>query len=152
MSSQHARACTTRAKAFLCLLSAATPLLQPAVAGAQSVLPGPFKSSLSPTTLPWPILMPRLPTAPTAPEPADYTLSWTPPTENRDGSALTNLTGYRIYSGRTRTNLDPLVTLKNPGLTRYVVTPETGNPYFAITAVNGNGVESALSNVADAGS
>src|SRR5690606_39089874 len=27
------------------------------------------------------------------------TLSWTPPSENEDGSALTNLAGYRIYYG-----------------------------------------------------
>ena len=28
------------------------------------------------------------------------TLSWTPPTQNSDGSALTNLSGYSIYWGR----------------------------------------------------
>ncbi len=33
------------------------------------------------------------------------TLSWKPPTENADGSALTNLAGYRIYYGRNRDNL-----------------------------------------------
>jgi hypothetical protein len=30
------------------------------------------------------------------------TLSWTPPTQNEDGSALTNLSGYEVRYGRTR--------------------------------------------------
>ena len=36
------------------------------------------------------------------------TLSWMPPTENADGSALTDLAGYRIYYGRNPNTLNPV--------------------------------------------
>lgn len=74
------------------------------------------------------------------------TLSWNPPTQNADGSALTNLAGYRIYYGRNRDNLTQVVVLNNPGLTRYVV--ENLDPaqwYFSMTSVNSEGLESSRS-------
>jgi hypothetical protein len=76
-------------------------------------------------------------------------LSWNPPTQNTDGSALTNLAGYRVYWGTSQNNLSNSVTLSNPGLSSYVVdqlTPATW--HFALTAVNSAGVESAYSNTA----
>ena len=76
-------------------------------------------------------------------------LSWNPPTQNADGSALTDLAGYRVYWGLTQNNLASSVTLGNPGLTSYVIdqlTPATW--YFATTALNSQGVESGLSNIA----
>ena len=77
------------------------------------------------------------------------TLSWMPPTQNNDGTPLADLSGYRIYWGTSQNNLSQAVTLTNPGLTSYVVgqlTPATW--YFATTALNSNGIESGLSNVA----
>ena len=77
------------------------------------------------------------------------TLSWTPPTQNTDGTALTDLAGYRVYWGTVQNNLANSVTLSNPGLTSYVVdqlTPATW--YFATSALNSKGVESSRSNVA----
>ena len=74
------------------------------------------------------------------------TLSWNPPTENVDGTALTDLSGYRIYYGRSATQLNQSVVLNNPGLTRYVV--ENLAPaqwHFAMTSVNSSGVESGRS-------
>jgi hypothetical protein len=71
------------------------------------------------------------------------TLNWLPPTENSDGSALTDLAGYRIYYGRNRDELQRLVVLDNPGLTSYMI--ENLSPavwYFAMTSVNAQGVES----------
>jgi hypothetical protein len=71
------------------------------------------------------------------------TLSWMPPTENADGSVLTDLAGYRIYYGRDRDSLSRIVVLSNPGLASYVV--ENLAPavwYFAMTSVNAEGVES----------
>ena len=66
-----------------------------------------------------------------------------------DGSPLTNLSGYRVYWGTARGDYRNTVTLNNPGLTTYVVenlAPATY--YFAITAVNAAGSESAFSNAA----
>jgi hypothetical protein len=75
------------------------------------------------------------------------TLSWTPPTQNTDGSPLTNLAGYRVYWGTSATSLTSSVTLNNAGLTAYVAESlAPGTYYFAVTAVNSLGVESARSN------
>jgi len=71
------------------------------------------------------------------------TLSWNPPTENADGSPLTDLAGYRIYYGRNPDNLTQLVVLNNPGLTRYVVENLTpARWHFVMTSVNTEGTES----------
>ncbi len=76
------------------------------------------------------------------------TLSWTPPTQNTDGSALGNLSGYRIYYGNSPTTLGNTIQLTNPGLTSYVVGNLTsGTYYFAIAAYTSAGAESVLSNV-----
>jgi len=77
------------------------------------------------------------------------TLTWTPPTQNVDGSPLTDLAGYRIYWGTAQGEYTNSASISNPGLTSYVVeqlTPATW--YFATTALNGQGIESAFSNVA----
>lgn len=75
------------------------------------------------------------------------TLAWQPPTENADGSALTDLSGYNIYIGTISNNYEYMeVRLDNPGLTAYVVENlEPGTYYFAATAFNSSGVESAFS-------
>jgi hypothetical protein len=74
------------------------------------------------------------------------TLSWTPPTENDDGTPLT-LTGYKIYWGLTEGNYAHSVTLENPGLTRHVVEQLSANTwYFVATALSADG-ESPPSNV-----
>jgi hypothetical protein len=74
------------------------------------------------------------------------TLSWNPPTENVDGTALTDLAGFRIYYGRDETQLTRTVVVSNPGLTRYVVENlGPANWYFAMTSVNASGVESRRS-------
>ena len=74
------------------------------------------------------------------------TLSWMPPTENADGSVLTDLAGYRIYYGRNPNNLTQVVVLDNPGLTRYVIENLTpARWHFAMTSVNAEGTESRRS-------
>ncbi|MEM9386280.1 MAG: putative Ig domain-containing protein [Pseudomonadota bacterium] len=74
------------------------------------------------------------------------TLSWTPPTENTDDSALTNLAGYRIHYGTATGSYTEEVALDNPGLSSYVVEGlMEGEYFFAITAVNDVGIESAYS-------
>jgi hypothetical protein len=76
------------------------------------------------------------------------TLSWTPPTQNSNGSALTDLAGYHIYYGTTP-DLGQTVTLANAGLTRYVLSGLTQTTwYFAMTAYDTAGNESDRTAVA----
>ena len=76
------------------------------------------------------------------------TLSWTPPTENVDGSALTDLTGFIVYWGAAPGNYANSVTLANLGLTTYLVENLLSGStyYFATTAYNSLGQESSYSN------
>jgi len=74
------------------------------------------------------------------------TLSWTAPTQNSDGSALTDLAGYKIYYRKNSGSYDQAVRLDNPSITTFVVeqlSPATY--YFAATAFNSTGVESSFS-------
>ncbi len=80
---------------------------------------------------------------------ASVTLSWTPPTQNEDGSTLTDLAGYEVRYGRDGDNLDQAVQLSNASLNRYVVDNLTsGTWFFAVRAVNNAGASSVLSSVA----
>lgn len=77
------------------------------------------------------------------------TLTWQPPTNRTDGSALTNLAGYKVLWGTSRGNYSSSVQLTNAGITRYVVenlAPATY--YFVVVAVDANGLESNPSNEA----
>ncbi len=77
------------------------------------------------------------------------TLSWTPPTTNLDGSVLTNLAGYKIYYGTQPGNYPNVITIKNPGLSAYVIENLQPNTYyFTMTAYNTSGSESPYSNTA----
>jgi hypothetical protein len=74
------------------------------------------------------------------------TLSWVPPSENTDGSPLTDLSGYRIYYGVDPQDFSDVIDITNASLTSYVVDNLTPNTwYFAATALNSSGVESTLS-------
>jgi Putative Ig domain len=80
--------------------------------------------------------------------PASVTIGWTPPTENTNGSTLTNLAGYHIYYGTSQSNLNKVVDISNPGVASYVLSDLTsGTWYFALTSVNSAGVESVRSTV-----
>jgi len=72
------------------------------------------------------------------------TLTWTAPTENTDGTPLTDLDGY-FDGGPYTLNED----VGNPGATSYVLSPLTpGDWFFVGTAYNVLGVESVFSNQA----
>lgn len=73
-------------------------------------------------------------------------LSWTAPTTNEDGSALT-LSGFNIYQGASSGNLQALATVDAVTLAYTVNNLASGMYYFAVTAVDVNGVESAYSNI-----
>jgi hypothetical protein len=74
-------------------------------------------------------------------------LDWHPPTENTDGTALTNLKGYKLHYGtKSKTYTDSIV-INNPGVLSYVVDDlPKGTYYFAMTAFNSAGAESDFSN------
>ena len=76
------------------------------------------------------------------------TLSWTPPTQNVDGSYLTDLAGYNIYYGLTEGQYSQRINIDNPGIATYVVTNLSPNTYyFVATSFNTSGVESPYSSV-----
>lgn len=77
-------------------------------------------------------------------------LAWTPPTQNSDGSVITNLAGFRLYHGVAESNLVTTVQLADPSATTYTFSGlPLGTRYFALRSYNTAGVESVvLSNVA----
>lgn len=75
-------------------------------------------------------------------------LSWTAPTANTDGTALTNLAGYRIAYGTSSSALTQTVQVANPSVTNYTISNlSPGTYYFSVRAYTSNGTESANSNV-----
>lgn len=74
------------------------------------------------------------------------TLSWTAPTTNTDGSALTDLAGYYVYYGTSPSSMSKVVNLSNAGTTNYTVSNlASGSWYFAVAAYTTSGLDSALS-------
>jgi hypothetical protein len=82
---------------------------------------------------------------PPSPSTGSATLSWLAPTTNTDGTALTDLAGYRIYYGTSASALSDTVPL-GLGVQTYVIgSLGPGTWYFAVRAITSTGVESALS-------
>ena len=76
----------------------------------------------------------------------NITLSWAAPTENSDGSPLTDLAGYKIYYGKSSGIYDHEIRVDNPGVTTHVVENLVPDTYFfAATSFNSAGVESTYS-------
>jgi hypothetical protein len=85
----------------------------------------------------------------TTPTTGSATLSWIVPTENTDGTPITDLAGYHIYYGTSAGALTTTVTIANPTETSYVVSGlAPGTYYFAIVAYNSAGIDSPQSNTA----
>jgi Putative Ig domain len=75
------------------------------------------------------------------------TLSWVAPTSRTDGTALTNLAGFRIYYGTTSGSYPNSISITNPKLTGYTIDAlPPGTYYFVTTAFDAFGNESAYSN------
>jgi hypothetical protein len=80
---------------------------------------------------------------------ASVTLSWVPPTQNEDGSPLTDLAGYKIRYGGTSGSYPNTISVTNPGLATYVIDGLLPTKYyFVMSSVNSRGVESSHSNEA----
>lgn len=80
-------------------------------------------------------LSPAVPTA--------VSLSWTAPTQNTDGSALTDLASYNVYQGSSVPTLVKVGTSTTMTFTTPSLPP--GTYFFAVSAVNTSGTESVLS-------
>jgi hypothetical protein len=83
-------------------------------------------------------------------ETGSATLSWTAPTENTDGTPLTDLSGYTIYYGSSASALTNTVQVTDPSTTSGVVSNLSAGTtyYFAVAANASDGTQSALSSVA----
>jgi len=74
------------------------------------------------------------------------TLAWDAPTQDSNGGPLSDLAGYRFYYSRTTPPDGPDGTLVEVVETRHTATDlAAGTWYFAVTAVDEAGNESALS-------
>jgi hypothetical protein len=73
-------------------------------------------------------------------------VSWNPPTNNTDGSTITDLAGFKIYYGRFPGEYDQTITINNSGLLSYLVENLASSDwFFVMTAFNKSGIESAYS-------
>jgi len=80
--------------------------------------------------------------------PGNANLSWTAPTSNTNGTALTDLSGYTISYGTSPTALTQSVTITDPTATSYTITGlAAGTWYFAIAATASDGTQSAPTSV-----
>lgn len=76
------------------------------------------------------------------------TLTWTPPTENTDGSPLLNLAGYRIHWGVADDQLLNTAQVSDPSVNTYTIENlPPGTWYFGVTAYTTQGAESTMSNI-----
>jgi hypothetical protein len=77
----------------------------------------------------------------------ETSITWEPVTSNDDGSPLTNLVGYCIYSGQSADRLVK-VALADTSMSSFVLTDLASGPgphYYGITAMNADAVESEMS-------
>jgi len=74
------------------------------------------------------------------------TLNWQPPSENVDGTPLDDLAGYRIYFGPDSRDYSDQVAINGSDVTSQDVVLASGSYYFAMTALDVDGNESAYSN------
>lgn len=77
-------------------------------------------------------------------------LTWTVPTQNTDGSALSDLTGYKIYYGTSPSNLSGSVSISGGATTTATINGLTTGAtyYFAIASISSSGGEGNKSNTA----
>ena len=77
------------------------------------------------------------------------TLSWSAPLLNADGSPLRDLTGFKIYYGQNANTMANSISIPNASVSTFIVENLTsGTWYFGVTAVNSQGFEGQISNLA----
>jgi hypothetical protein len=60
------------------------------------------------------------------------TLAWNAPTQNSDGSSLTDLAGFRVYYGTTSGTYTEAVTISSPYATSYTLSNLAGDKTYYI--------------------
>lgn len=74
-------------------------------------------------------------------------LNWQAPTQNTDGSALTDLAGFHILYGSNSANLNQTLDVKGPGVVTATISPlTTGTWFFTISSYNARNIDSVVSN------
>jgi hypothetical protein len=73
-------------------------------------------------------------------------LSWVAPTENVDGSPLTDLAAYRVYYGEASRAYTAQRHIDDRTQTSTTITLPSGDYFVAMTALDAEGNESAYSN------
>jgi hypothetical protein len=93
--------------------------------------------------------LPAFPIAVTENATGSVTLNWMAPSENTDGTPLTDLAGYYLYYGRSANAMTETVRISNSGVLTYVLSNlSPGTWYFAVTAYTTADVQSGQSAVA----
>jgi hypothetical protein len=85
-----------------------------------------------------------------APASATAKLSWTAPTENTDGTPITDLAGYRILYGTNASALTNIITVAGANTTALEISGlAEGTYYFAVVAYDSAGLDGEQSNLAN---
>lgn len=76
------------------------------------------------------------------------TLTWVAPTQDTNGTPITGLAGFHIYYGTSESAMTQVIDVPSASTTTYAIEQlDTGTYYFAVTAYNVDGVESAQSTI-----
>ena len=120
--------------------------------GSTSSVTPPTSIAPTPPTSPPPVSPPPASPPPTSPPPStpppattgSAELTWTAPTKNEDGSALTNLAGYKVRYGQSAGVLSQLRDIATPATTSVTIEGlSAGTWYFTVASYTNAGVESA---------
>ena len=74
------------------------------------------------------------------------TLNWQAPEQNVDGSPLTDLAGFTVYYGAASRDYTSSVRVGDPAAASHTLSLPSGTYHVAMTALDVEGNESALSN------
>jgi len=134
---------------FGAAIATATLMMTLAACGGEGSSGGSTSSVTPPTSIaPTPPTSPP-PASPPPPTPPPATtgsaeLAWTAPTKNEDGSALTNLAGYKVRYGQSAGALSQLRDIASPATTSVTIDGlSAGTWYFTVATYTNAGVESA---------
>jgi hypothetical protein len=74
-------------------------------------------------------------------------VSWTAPTQTTEGTALTDLAGFRVNYGTSPGSMTQVVQVADPAATSSLIGQlNSGTYYFAVTAYDSSNADSAMSN------